>query len=67
MSTRAVATLLVFNQAQEDGPAVFTNSMDFPALIIASPRPILLSHCRCSFDPYGDFGGLLSRRGGLFD
>ena len=62
-----MATLLVFNQAQEDGPAVFTNSMDFPALIIAGPRPSFPSHCRCSFDPYGDFSRLLSGRGGLFD
>ena len=68
MSTRAVAILLVFNQAQEDGSAVFTNSMDFPALIIAIPRPSLLSHCRCSFDPYGNFSRLLSRRRrGLID
>lgn len=62
-----MATLLVLNQAQEDGPAVFTNSMDFAALKIASPRPSLLSHCRCSFDPYGNSSRLLSGRGGLFD
>lgn len=62
-----MATLVVLNQAQEDGLAVFTNSLDFPALIITSPRPSLLSHCRCSFDPYGNFSRLLSGRGGLFD
>jgi hypothetical protein len=62
-----VATLLVLNQAQEDGPAVFANAMNFPALMIASPRPSLLSHCRCSFDPYGNFSRLLSGRGGLLD
>ena len=67
MPNRAVATLLVFNQAQEDGPAVFTNSMDFPALVMASPRPSLLSHSRCSFDPYCNFSGLPWGRGGLFD
>jgi hypothetical protein len=62
-----MATLLVFNQAQEDGAAVFTNSMDFPAFMIASPRPSFFSHCRCSFDPHSNLRRLLSGRGRLFD
>lgn len=67
MSKRAGTTLFVFNQAQDDGPTVFTNSMDFPAFIIASPRPSFLIHCRCSFDSHSHFRRLLSGRGGLFD